>query len=171
MRNLYIIILLIVLVACGGDEPSGGGSSLSLEVTIPAVQPRTLVDGCPREELEDWFEVTYFPLRDFVERSQIKSRTARDDRRNEIDVVLDELVAVRDRINSAVTPDCVQTRHLVIVNDMQAIIEDFQLFANAEISAEELETQVAAHIQALRGYIDTLEEEVAPLYQLEPTNP
>ncbi len=169
MRNLYIIILVGVmgLAACGGDQQTTGGSSRSLEVTIPAADPRTLIEGCPVEELEDWFEVSFFPMRDFVDRAQFEARKAQDGRRNEIDVVLDELVAIRDRVNNVTTPHCVEARHTTIVTNMQVIVDDFQLFANAEISAEELEERVSEDIQSLRQMLDTLEDEVRPLFQLE----
>lgn len=163
--------MAILLAACNPSDDSAGGSSRSLEVTIPGVAQRNIIEGCPPDIFEDWFEKTYFNMQAFVDDAEVNARTANDDRRNEVDFVLDRLVSLRNAVNDVSTPTCVQDRHQQVVSNMQVIIDHFQLFANAEISAQELNERVSRDIEDLKLIIDTFLEEVEPLYQLDESSP
>lgn len=162
------LLMLIVLSACKSDNSNKGSSIRSLEVTIPAADPRTIIEGCPSADLEDWYEKNFFNMQSFVDEADLRARTAENERRNQMDFVLDRLVSLRNAVNNAATPTCVEARHLSIVDGMQDVVIEFQRFANAEIGAEELETRVVNLLGDLENYINLLPNEVDPLMQLDP---
>lgn len=167
MRKLTLLLLIIVLAlaACGGGDDDKDGSSRSRDVTLPAVPNRTLVEGCPPLELENWVETAYFNMQSFVTDADVNARTADDNNRDAIDVVLDRLVLLRNSVSTAPTPDCVGERHVSIVAAMQKVVDDFQLFANAQINASDLQQRVTQDLQIIQSNIDGILDETAPLYQ------
>ncbi|MCB9436074.1 MAG: hypothetical protein H6673_03665 [Anaerolineales bacterium] len=165
MRKLTILLLLIplLLIACGGDDD--GDTSRSRDLTVPAMPNRTLVDGCPVSDLENWVETAYFNMQSFVQDAEASSSSADDNNRDAIDFVVDRLVLLRNSVNMAVTPDCVADRHAFIVAGMQRVIDDFQLFANAQINTADLKQRVNQDLEEIRQNLDNILTETAPLYQ------
>lgn len=166
-----ILLVALVLSSCRENKPKTDGTSGSISVTIPVAAPRTIIEGCPSSELEDWYEKNFFNMQGFVDEAELRSRTADNDQRDQMDFVLDRLVSLRNTINNAPTPTCVEVRHQTIVDTMQFIIDQFQKFANAEISAEDLESAVSSDLETLKQTINLLPSEVDPLMQIDPTTP
>jgi hypothetical protein len=173
LRALFLFMLgLLLLAACrGGDDDSGVNSPDTRNITLRPVPVRTLIDGCPQQDLEDWFEVSYFNIQSFIDISERESLAANDNRRNEIDVVIDDLQGYRNVVTSVATPICVEAVHADVLSGMETILSSFQQFANAEIGAEALVDQVTRDLQPMKATIDNLLEDTAPLYQIDPPTP
>ena len=172
LRALSLLMLgLFVLVACRGDDNSSGNSPDARNVTLRPAPVRTLVDGCPQYGLEDWFEVAYFNIQSFIDNAEREALAANDNRRNEIDTVIEDLQGYRNVVTSAPTPTCVEAIHADVLSEMATVLNSFQKFANAEIGAVQLGEQVTRDLQPMKTTIDNLPQEIAPLYQLEPPTP
>lgn len=168
MRKITSLLFLILVVAACSSDNKTSNSSRSRDVTVPPLPNMTLVEGCPALELENWVETAYFNMQSFVNDAEVSARLADDNRRNEMDSVIDRLVLLRNSVNSANTPDCVAARHQAIVGDMQRVIDDFQLFANTQISASDLQRRATEDVQRIKTTIDIILAETAPLYQINP---
>lgn len=172
LRGFSLFILgLLVLVACRGGDDNGGNSPDARNVTLRPAPVRTLVDGCPQNDLEDWFEIAYFNIQSFIDNAEREALAANDNRRNEVESVIENLQGYRNVVTSVPTPTCVEAVHTQVLSDMATVLNSFQRYANAEIGAVELGEQVTRDLQSLKTTIDNLPQEIAPLYQVDPPTP
>ena len=170
LRTVSLLIIgLIILAACRGSDSDNNSSSDKRDITLRPAPVRTLVEGCPQQELEDWFEVSYFNIQSFIDEAEIQARTADEGRRNEMDTIIDRLQGYRNVVTLAPTPNCVEAVHSEVLDGMEQILNSFQQYANATIGAQELGEQVARDIQPMKDTIDNFIEDTAPLYQVEPS--
>lgn len=168
---ILVLLATMVLVACGGDDGVGDGSesgnSGSLQVTLPPLGERLILQGCTDEMLDDWTDRVFFNVEDFVDDADAFARRANAERRNEIQVAWESFIALRESAYTFPTPECLEATHLQAIRLMQAIIDDFQRFSNAETTTEEFQQAVRPDIDALEDLIGTW---TALLIQLYATN-
>ena len=165
---LWVLVSGLLLVACGGGDDSNNNnnniSSDSLQVTLPPLGNRTILDGCTDEMLDDWTDRVYFNVEDFADDAAAYARRADGQRRNEIQTGWENLVALRESAYTFPTPQCLEATHLLAIRLMQAIIDDFQRFSNAETTAETFQEDVQPDIDALEDLKDSWTGLLTQLY-------
>jgi hypothetical protein len=177
MKKRYLMLALvavaIALAACGGDDDENDEQRLpaeaTLAVTLQPLPEQTIVPGCPPQELEDWFEATYFNMQTFLTESDASAGQADEARRPAVGDALGRLMDLRDRVARAPTPSCVQGTSGQILEAMQAVVEEFRQFADGGISESKLEERVSTHNQVIANELDVLLERIAPLYVSTPS--
>jgi hypothetical protein len=178
-RTIIALLVMLMLAACGQDEDeenerSNNNSNDNLGgtvvLTLLPIPDQTIVPGCASQELEDWFENTFFSMRSFAEESDENVRIANEADRQSIGLFLLRIIDYRDVVARTPTPTCVQENARQVLSSMEGVIDALQRFANGDIDKDELQDTAAPYIESLNDLVVSLPETIDPLYRLTPSS-
>ena len=161
IRTSVFLFIFVLVAACGGGDDNNnnsGDASDGLSVTAPPVQDTSIVEGCSEEVVDDWGDEVFVGLNYFADEGELYVRRAADDRRGELQSVWEEFLGRRASISTQPTPACLADVHEQSLAYIEAIMSDFQAFANAETTADEFRENVQPDIDALRAWVDSFAE-------------
>lgn len=127
MWKLCSICLLLFLTSCALAE--GVTPTPAPPITLAAPPPLTLEGDCTTTpELDHWLQSTEL----FVSQFMNTLNSAANKTRGALfeDVVL--MSRLRDVTSELVAPDCVVPTHLLTVETMNTVVENFQAYANGD---------------------------------------
>jgi hypothetical protein len=178
-RTIIALLVMLILAACGQDEDEENRDSNNGDNRVPAgtivltllpIPDQTIVPGCPVQELEDWFESTYFSMQGFALDADELVKTANEEDRETLALSLIQLLDLRDVVAQAPTPTCVQESSRQVLSSMEGVVDALQRFANGEIDKDELAEKAAPYLQSLTSLVEALPQSTDPLYRLTPSS-
>lgn len=127
MRKLYVILLLLSLSACALGEASP--PTQSPPITLGAPPPLALTGDCATTSgLDGWLQSTEFYIAEFTK----EVNGAANQPQGALFEPVVRMARLRDAASELTTPDCAVSTHLLLVETMNMVVENFQAYANQE---------------------------------------
>ena len=127
MRILCSVLLLLLLSSCALAE--GPPATPAPPITLAAPPPVALEGDCTvTSGLDNWLQSTELFVSDFMSTLNDAANKPREALYE--DVIL--MSRLRDATSELVAPECVIPTHLLLVDTMNTVVENFQAYANGD---------------------------------------
>ncbi len=128
-----VLVTSILLAACGGSEPATPFATLP-PVTVAPPQSIQYVPGCTVTDLENWLEITYYLVGDYVSLTNQADNRSRE----EIQAEMPHITSLRNTLLAVPVPEaCAAEAQQIIIAMLDDTLTAYQNYANGELDTLE----------------------------------
>ncbi len=167
MRQFGTVVLLIgvwLLAACGGEERDESRINSGLNLIVPTLQSRNLVEECSDSLIENWADLIYPNSQEFIRESDAFATQASDAAADGLETTWTRLILLRDNMTTYTTPTCLQRQHDELLSRFQAMLETFQQFGVGRITVAEFQDDVKDNNSGIEEHLERLNGFMAEIY-------